>query len=138
VLEKPSDNESLANPYVELEWDWEGDLDPGAGEWFDVRVWLEGTEGHQGIAWADEESHEIDLAGFQPGEYHWYIVVIRGHDGQMEKELSERSGQRSFIWEGERTPEPRDPCAACTPCDEKCPPRGDPSQLPPCCSRCCP
>jgi hypothetical protein len=104
VLEEPLDNESIADPYVRLEWDWDLDLDLGAGEHFDVRMWLEGEDADRAIAWAEEEYLEIDLAEYLPGRYYWYVVVIQGHDGQMDEELSKRSDMRSFIWEGSSEP----------------------------------
>jgi hypothetical protein len=71
----------------------------GAGERFDVRVWHEEQPPDRGIAWAEIPWHEIDLAEFQPGRYHWYIVVIREDEGKIE-DLSEHSGRRSFTLGG--------------------------------------
>ena len=71
----------------------------GQDEHFDVRVWRD-DEPHKGVAWAEKESHRLDLCSLHKGNgrYFWSIAVIRGKDGVLEADLSEESEARAFTW----------------------------------------
>lgn len=90
-LMSPASNEKLAGQEVVLRWAWAGALEED--EYFDVRLWREGTP-EKSIAWTKERTYtERSLAS---GWYNWRVVVIRGHDGVIEQKLSEEPRPLSF------------------------------------------
>jgi serine/threonine-protein kinase len=142
VLDEPADGAVVESETFELKWHWDGTL--GEGGHFDVRIWR-GEQEHRGIAWTDLPFYQLVLANLPPelkgenseGEYRWAIAVVEepANEGEPVKDLSIESASRTFIWKAGGG---SDHCGNCYPCEEKCPARGDPDDLPSCCSACCP
>jgi hypothetical protein len=66
-----------------------------ADEWFDIRVWQEGTP-HYGIAWTKQPEYGYDICQKGSGYFYWSIAVIRGQDGQWSADLSPEAPPRRF------------------------------------------
>jgi protein phosphatase len=91
----PEDGAVFGGYYVDLLWDWEGELKED--EWFDVRVWVGNIERSIGIV--KEEKYTLTTAPSGSGEYRWRIVVVRvGPGGEVLDEVSEESEERRFTW----------------------------------------
>jgi hypothetical protein len=104
-LLSPREGQDLRGDLVVLRWAWSGNL--AENEYFDVRMWREGAA-KASIAWTrDLEYRERDA---REGWYHWTIVVVRGQNGVIERELSREPQSLSFQLIGgpdkQATPEP--------------------------------
>ncbi|MBC7236766.1 MAG: hypothetical protein H5T69_13080 [Chloroflexi bacterium] len=104
----PASEQAVYGHQLELRWSWEGIL--GEDDYFDVRVWPLGAP-KQGIAWTKETQYiERNLAS---GWYSWTVVVVRGQEGRVERELSAEPKPVNFRWLGESNednkPHPTEP-----------------------------
>jgi hypothetical protein len=91
----PEDGAVFGGYYVDLLWDWEGELKED--EWFDVRVWMGNIE--RSIGRVKEEKYTLTTAPSGSGEYRWKIVVVKvGPGGEVLDEVSEESDERIFTW----------------------------------------
>jgi tetratricopeptide (TPR) repeat protein len=97
-----------------MRWTWAGTLQPD--EWFDIRVWREGTP-HYGIAWTKQSEYTYDICLKGSGQVYWSIAIVHGQNGQWLSDLSPEAAPRRF-WSSRS--------------DEWCSSRGRPVQsLPP-------
>lgn len=106
------------NDTVVLRWLWDGSLEPD--EYYDVRVWRGGGE-HLGVTWTRDLFYYLHIPSQDDrltlpeikGTYHWAVAVIRGENGQMDRQLSAESPSRTFYWEPAESkppkPKPSDP-----------------------------
>jgi hypothetical protein len=96
VLLSPEDvsalSQSTFSTYL-LSWQWDGEL--AENEWFDVRVWQEGTP-HYGVAWTKEQEYWYDLCLQGNGLFSWSVAVIRGEEGQWLGDLSPEAPPHQF------------------------------------------
>jgi hypothetical protein len=76
-----------------MRWQWAGTL--RADEWFDVRVWQEGTP-HHGVAWTKQPEYVYDLCLKGSGYFLWSVAVVRGREGQWLADLSPEATPRRF------------------------------------------
>ncbi|NLG51734.1 MAG: hypothetical protein GX552_16640 [Chloroflexi bacterium] len=98
-LLSPETNEKLAGQEVVLRWAWAGAL--AEDEYFDVRLWREGTP-EKSIAWTKERTYtERSLPS---GWYSWKVVVIRGEDGVIEQVLGSEPRPSSFYMQDQPAP----------------------------------
>jgi len=98
-LRAPLSNEKLAGQEAVLRWVWAGAL--GEDEYFDVRLWREGTP-PKSIAWTKERTYtEHSLPS---GWYSWTVVVVRGHDGIIEQTLGDAPKPLSFYLQARSAP----------------------------------
>ena len=76
-----------------LRWTWDGTLQPG--EWFDVRIWQDGSP-HYGITWTKVPVFDFDICELANATYNWSIAVIRGEDSVWLADLSPEATSRQF------------------------------------------
>lgn len=102
-LLSPREGQDIHEEIVTLRWSWPGTL--GEDEYFDVRMWREGSA-KAGIAWT--KNLEYQQRDAQDGWYHWTVVVVRGQNGVIERELSREPQAFSFrlIGSAKETPQP--------------------------------
>ncbi len=102
-LLSPREAQDVHEEVVILRWSWPGTL--GEDEYFDVRMWREGSA-KAGIAWT--KNLEYQQRDAENGWYHWTIVVVRGQNGVIERELSREPQALSFqlISSSKSTPQP--------------------------------
>lgn len=87
-----------------LHWSWNGE--PAAGEYFDVRVWLD-EQPHYGIGWTKDHRYRLssnDLSNLFHdaacgAALNWAIAVVEGQDGVLWEERSPESSPRAFYVE---------------------------------------
>jgi hypothetical protein len=80
------------NEYL-MRWQWAGTL--RADEWFDIRVWQEGTP-HYGVAWTKQPEYLYDLCLKGSGYFLWTVAVVRGREGRWLADLSPEATPRRF------------------------------------------
>jgi len=88
----PGEREELAELTTTLRWAWAGSLGPD--EWFDVRLWREGTPKNS-IAWTKGRSYLERY--LRPGWYHWTVTVVRGQGRTVLAELCDEPEPVSFL-----------------------------------------
>ncbi len=94
-LISPKPNEKLPGQDAALRWAWSGTL--GDNEYFDIRLWREGTP-RKSIAWTKDRYYtERSLPS---GWYSWTVVVIRGQNSIIEQELASALSPISFYLQG--------------------------------------
>jgi hypothetical protein len=94
VMVYPSSRERICERPLRLRWSWLGIL--AQDEYYDVRLWRVG-EPEKSVAWTVDQQYE--LRGLDNGWHYWRVVVIRGRDGVLERELSGSPTPISFLWE---------------------------------------
>ena len=109
TLQQPASGHHAGGDAVLLMWNW--DVELGADEHFDVRIWAdESTTVPVAVEWSDERSFGLDLSGLPP-RFYWSVRVIRGHyeggDKIFDGELSPDS-ERWLIEQAGPLPEPTD------------------------------
>ena len=109
TLQQPANGHHAGGDAVLLVWNW--DVELGADEHFDVRIWAdESTTVPVAVVWSDERSFGLDLSGLLP-RFYWSVRVIRGHyeggDKIFDGELSPDSERWSVEQAGPET-EPTD------------------------------
>lgn len=92
-LRYPLKGEKVRDSVLTLKWVWAGAL--AEDEYFDVRLWQEGTP-KRGIAWTKDRQYKQRCPG--PGGYYWTVVVIRGREGIVVSELSQEPEPIGFEW----------------------------------------
>jgi hypothetical protein len=82
-----------------LSWNFDGDLK--ANESFEIRFSNSNSQVHQApFGWIKERSQFVNLNNLNgSGTFEWWVVVVRGTDGQWEADVS-KSARRTMIWEG--------------------------------------
>ena len=93
-LRYPLEGEKVRGSTLTLRWVWAGSL--AEDEYFDVRLWQEGTP-KRGIAWTKNREYTQRCPG--PGGYYWTVVVIRGKEGLVMSELSQEPKPAGFEWQ---------------------------------------
>ena len=80
-------------------------------EWFAVRVWREGIDAPNSVAWTKEQEYMLPLR--EAGEYTWQIVICRGDPATAICEQLALSETESFAFAGcpseEGSPPPAEP-----------------------------
>ena len=93
-LLSPSEDDTVPAAVLTFRWAWEGAL--AEDEHFDVRVGRLGDE-KKSVGWTQDRS--LDLQPLGTGLYSWTVVVVRGHDGVVDQQLSEEPDGVSFRWQ---------------------------------------
>jgi len=88
----PREREELTELSTTLRWAWAGSL--ATDEWFDVRMWREGTP-KTSIAWTKERSYLERY--LRPGWYHWTVTVVRGEGRAVLAELCDEPEPVSYL-----------------------------------------
>jgi hypothetical protein len=79
----PYEGQDVVGMGVNLRWSWAGTL--AEDEYFDVQLWHVGSP-RKSIAWTQKREYTERYP--DPGAYFWTVVVVRGKNGVVERELS--------------------------------------------------
>ena len=83
---------------ISFSWEWDGALDTGAGEYFELRFWKDGSENEATVQFPDQKSWK-GCPG-DAGTYHWTVRIVRQSGNVKSEDLSPLSSEGTFTCTG--------------------------------------